>query len=176
MAYVPGQTEQLSLLASDYDGASFSKCRTWRYLLWRRWSDGDMVAFILLNPSSATEQEEDPTIRRCIGFAKMWGMGGLYILNIFALRSTDPNNLYVADDPIGKDNDRFILDTCRKSCLVVCGWGNHGAFLGRGKHVMRLLNDNGIKAYCLGVNQSGEPKHPLYIGYSSEPMPYASGT
>src|SRR3954467_13679199 len=110
--------------------ANFSPCRTWRYELGRRWDYSRPLAmFIGLNPSTADEIEDDPTIRRCVGFAKSWGAGGLLMANIFGLRSTDPNVLYRVSDPmavIGEDNDRFLLAMSAQAEWVVAAWGVHG--------------------------------------------------
>ena len=105
-------------------GAGFSLCRTWRYKLWRRWSSaGPTVAFIGLNPSTADELNDDPTIRRCIGFARHWGFGGMYVLNVFAFRSTNPRALRGAADPVGPRNNAALLTTCRRCDMVVACWG-----------------------------------------------------
>lgn len=171
MSFAPGQTEQPALFNSHHDGATFSPCRTWRYDLWRRWGEGPMAAFVLLNPSSATEMEDDPTIRRCIGFAKRWNMAGIHILNIFALRATDPAHLYRAPDPVGPDNDRAIFDIASRCQLIVCGWGNHGILHGRGQAVAEMLSR--FQPQYLALNQTGEPRHPLYVRYSTrlQPLP-----
>ena len=130
-----------------------------------------MAAFVLLNPSSATEMEDDPTIRRCIGFAKRWNMAGIHILNIFALRATDPAHLYRAPNPVGPDNDRAIFDIASRCQLIVCGWGNHGILHGRGQAVAEMLSR--FQPQYLALNQTGEPRHPLYVRYSTrlQPLP-----
>lgn len=92
-------------------GAEFSPCRVWRYALWRRWDFGsrcNMVAFVGLNPSTADESLDDATIRRCINFAKSWGYDGMYMLNAYAFRATDPRDMKAFHEPIGKDNDCTI--------------------------------------------------------------------
>jgi hypothetical protein len=108
-------------------GASFSPCRTWRYRLSRRWLPaGPMIAFIGLNPSTADEVNDDPTVRRCIGFARRWGFGGMYMLNVFGYRSTKPQALRTAADPIGPRTDAVLRTTCRRSTMVVACWGVWG--------------------------------------------------
>ncbi len=121
------------------------------------------VAFIGLNPSIADENLDDPTIRRCINFSKDWGFGGLNILNLFALLSTDPKNLYTNFDPIGFENEKHILETCQKSKVVVAAWGNHGNYLSRDESVKQFLKNNNIELKCLGITLKKQPKHPLYI-------------
>lgn len=153
--------------------AEFSPCERYRYSLTRRWDNRlPGVCFVMLNPSTATAEKDDPTIRRCVGFAKHWGYGGVAIVNLFALRSTDPAQLYVADDPIGPKNDEAILEWtgCRD---VVCAWGAHGAHLGRGAAVLSLIHRHTAgTVMCLGVTQDGQPKHPLYIAKSQERITY----
>ncbi|MBZ9574644.1 DUF1643 domain-containing protein [Modicisalibacter sp. MOD 31.J] len=155
-------------------GARFSPCRTWRYDLWRRWAAGPSVLWLLLNPSTADEVANDPTVERCERRSRTMGYGSLYVCNIFALRSTDPKWLYTADDPIGPENDSAILERAQGVDLVVCGWGNHGLFAGRGQRVLAMLADAGVETHCLRVTGAGEPGHPLYIGYGVEPRPLAA--
>jgi len=144
----------------ESSGASFSDCRTWRYILWRTWDDRlPVVAFIGLNPSTADEMNDDPTVRRCCGFAKAWGFGGIYMLNLFAFRATDPKKMKEAPDPIGPENDIAISIHAFKAGKVVFCWGNHGAFMGRGKAVMEKIHP----AEVFGFTKQGEPKHPLYL-------------
>lgn len=143
-------------------GARFSPCRTWRYRLWRRWSTNKpTVAFIGLNPSTADETNDDPTVRRCIGFARRWGFGGMNMLNIFAFRSTNPKLLRKAADPIGPGNRAALLRTCCRSALIVACWGGWGRLFDRGEAVIDLLA--GFRLHCLGHTKDGHPKHPLYL-------------
>lgn len=114
-------------------GAVFDPTRTYRYSLWRRWdatAPGCLV--VMLNPSTADEQTLDPTVRRCIEFAKSWGFGSLHVANIFALRSTDPAWLYEAADPVGPENDGWIRLLHERAGLTVAAWGVHGELNGRG--------------------------------------------
>lgn len=152
-------------------GAEFSPCRSWRYALWRRWNiSRKMALFICLNPSTADETQDDPTIRRCIGFAKSWDCGGLYIANIFAYRSTDPKALYKIPDPIGADNDFWIKKLSREAKITICGWGTHGNYQDRGSKVLDIIRE----PHCLGRNKDGSPKHPLYLRADSEIIPMYS--
>lgn len=149
--------------------ATFSPCRTYRYSLTRVWDrDAPACGFVLLNPSTADETANDPTITRCIGFARRWGFGSLLAVNIFALRSTDPKGLKRVDDPVGPGNDRAIKRLIRNADLVVAAWGGHGRYLDRGARVRAMLPDDAV---CLGVNADGAPKHPLYLKNSTKPRP-----
>jgi hypothetical protein len=145
-------------------GASFSACRRWRYLLWRRWNESRPAAnFLMLNPSTADETVLDPTCARARDFAERWGYGALIVTNVFAWRATDPADMKAARDPVGRGNDRAILAAAREAALVVCAWGNHGAHLGRAARVRELLERAGIALHALRVNANGEPAHPLYL-------------
>ena len=151
--------------------AVISACGTYRYRLERLW-DAELpkVAFIMLNPSTADASNDDPTIRRCIGFAKAWGFGGLIVGNLFALRSTDPKALYSHSDPIGPDNDANLRAIALCSEQVICAWGAHGAYRDRGKHVGVLLDRFNLAA--LTITGKGEPGHPLYVPAATEPRGY----
>lgn len=154
-------------------GARFSECRRYRYALWRTWEAGKPAAvFVMLNPSTADEIENDPTVERCERRARAMGYGGLRVVNLFAFRSTNPLGLQRVGDPVGPHNDKAILDACIGAGLVVCGWGKHGALGDRARKVLRLLADNGIKATALAVNGDGSPKHPLYVPYTALPAPF----
>ena len=149
--------------------ALFSECRTYRYALWRLWDESlDSILFIGLNPSTADESHNDPTISRCINFAKKWGYGGLCMANLFAYRATQPRIMMLADDPIGPDNDQILFDLVSKTDIVVAAWGNHGSFMGRSAHIARSIHN--LK--CLGFNKSGEPVHPLYLAESTSLISY----
>lgn len=167
----------IALFADELPGAEFSPCRTWRYILRRRWASGPALSFVLLNPSTADEEINDPTIRRCIAFAKLWGYGGLILGNLFALRSTDPKLLRVVSDPIGPDNDaalRRIVEEAQNR-RIICGWGGHGVFMGRGAEVRSLLQSSGARAEALSLTLAGEPGHPLYLPSDQQPFPLVLG-
>lgn len=145
--------------------ATISPCGLYRYDLRRVWT-GDMcrlVNFVMLNPSTADALDDDPTIRRCIGFAKSWGFGGLVVTNLYAFRATEPADLWKADDPIGPDNDGHVRRWASTANLVVMAWGNHGTFGGRGSAVMRLLREGGCRPAYLKITGNGQPGHPLYL-------------
>jgi hypothetical protein len=158
----------------------FSPCRTWRYTLERIWRrpEGyqgarEVVAFIGLNPSTADEVKNDPTVTRCINYARRWGFHGMFMLNIFALRSTDPRALYRHPDPIGPETDRYLTEVVqrREVSLVVAAWGNHGALLSRGWDVIGLVRNSGVNLYRLGeLTKEGQPRHPLYLKADLKPV------
>ena len=157
---------------SYVSGAYFSQCGLYRYLLWRRWAHGSKVrqAMIIgLNPSMADEFQNDPTIRRCIQFAKDWGYGGLVMANVFAYRATRPVDLFAAKDPIGCKNDRLIQDVLKDCDVVIAAWGNHCP-TERQNAIAAMIEE---PLYCLGCNQNGSPKHPLYLPKTTKLRPYS---
>jgi hypothetical protein len=138
----------------------------YRYLLTRCWShDGPVLFWVCLNPSTADAETDDPTVRRLVGFSKRWGYGGLALLNLFALRATNPKELERAADPVGPDNDRTILGCCTECprAEVVLAWGAHGGLLMRDRQVLTLLRSETARIYTLGRTKDGHPKHPLYL-------------
>lgn len=149
-------------------GAQFSACRIYRYVLWRTWAQGKgHVTFIGLNPSTADENKDDPTIRRCIGFTKAWGFGGIYMLNIFAFRATNTKELKRASEPVGPKNDEFLKMYLDPIGLNIACWGTLGAYRHRGYYVTSLLGKDNLS--CLGMTQNGQPRHPLYLKRDIEP-------
>ncbi|WP_157313995.1 DUF1643 domain-containing protein [Chitinibacter sp. GC72] len=150
--------------------ATLSSCRKYRYVLWRIWDEHKPYAvFIGLNPSIADETEDDPTIRRCVNFAKGWGYGGLCMVNLFAYRSRDPSNLFCNEEPIGSENDEWILRVAKNAGVVVAAWGNDGKHLSRSAQVRGFP----IKLKILRLNKSGEPAHPLYLPNKLEPIDWS---
>jgi hypothetical protein len=150
--------------------ATYSDCEQYRYALTRVWDDtGRRVLFIMLNPSTATEVQNDPTIERCERRARRLGFGGMRIVNIFAFRATDPRDLKAAADPLGNDNDAMIQLGLDWADEVLAAWGAHGAHLGRGAEVAALLTRSGQMVCHLGVSKAGHPRHPLYIAYAQVP-------
>lgn len=142
-------------------GAVLSPCRTWRYALWREW-DWTLGAFVVigLNPSTADETTDDPTIRRCIGFAQRFGCGRLVMLNLFAFRATQPKDMLAALDPVGPQNDATLRTYAAdpSSLFTVAAWGTHGS-------PERVAEVASIFSHleCFGRNKDGSPKHPLYL-------------
>ncbi len=158
-------------LFPEQTGATFSPCTHYRYTLWRTWdASKPSCLFLMLNPSTADEVDNDPTVERCQRRALAMGFGSLVVCNIFAYRSTDPGALYDLSDPIGPENDAAILAQASRAGLVVCGWGKHGALHGRGNAVLSMLRSAGVKPHALQINGDGSPKHPLYVGYQHAPV------
>ncbi len=151
--------------------AVYTPCMRYRYALTRSLGvDGDAVLFVMLNPSTATHEQNDPTVTRAIGFARTMGASSLTVCNCFGLRSTDPRGLKAVDDPAGPGNTRVILARARRSDRVVVAWGNHAGEAGvvlaeRLAQIHELL--------CLGVTKSGQPKHPLYLRADTPLRAYA---
>jgi len=152
--------------------AIFSPCRKYRYSLSRIWKpERPYCLFVALNPSTADENIDDSTIRRCIRFSFDWGYGGMVMTNIFAYRSTDPAGLKIPDDPIGPENDSFIKKLSFSAGITVCAWGIHGNYLSRGKTVLSFLKD----PHYLKLTKDGTPNHPLYLKANLKPKLYLSG-
>lgn len=149
--------------------AVLSHDRIYRYELWRRWRGDDRTAvFIGLNPSTADETKDDPTIRKCVGFAKRWGFGALGMLNLFAFRATQPKDMKQAADPVGPDNDETIRRVTSDCAVVVAAWGKDGSHLGRDKEVAQIIS----APMCLRLNGDRSPGHPLYIPYEATLTPF----
>ena len=149
-------------------GAVFSDCRKFRYALWRMWDeDKPLVMIIGLNPSTADEKVNDPTITRCISFARSWGYGGVCVTNLFGFRATAPTELKAYHDPIGKENDAWVHEMAKEAAIKVAAWGNHGKFLNRSVEFLSSLD----QLHCIKMNKSGEPAHPLYLKAELKPVP-----
>ena len=151
--------------------AVISGCGKYRYLLTRGLCSNPLV-LIMLNPSTADADIDDPTIRRCIGFANSGGYDGIIVVNLYAFRSPNPKDLLQAPDPVGSENDQYITSIISKHKTAVCAWGSN-ALLDRVNHVMSILKQNEAKIVCLGMNKNGSPKHPLYIPANQEFVEYA---
>ena len=126
----------------------------------------------MLNPSTADALEDDPTIRRCIGFARDWGFGGIEVVNLFAMRATDPRELDRANDPVGQDNGRYLHRALLRSTLIVLAWGAHGSLRDRAAATRRVVSRR--RPRCLGLTRSGEPRHPLYLRRDAPLVPVRS--
>lgn len=149
-------------------GAVFSECRRYRYALWRIWDEDIPYAmFICLNPSTADEKKDDPTVRRCVGFARSWGYGGVCVTNLFAYRSTDCRALRRVQDPVGPENDEWLQRLAREVGIIVAAWGNHGSYRGRDREVIGMFPS----LSCLELTKRGQPRHPLYLKSDLEPTP-----
>lgn len=154
--------------------ATFSPCRHYRYVLWRDWGSGLLLPskgtamFIGLNPSTADEIQDDPTVRRCINFARSWGYGRLCMANIFSYRATDPKVMKLVEDPIGAENNDFLIRVASEAAIIIAAWGVHGVHRNRGIEVSRMLP----AMYCLRQTKHGHPQHPLYLPSQLQPIPF----
>lgn len=119
--------------------------------------------FIMLNPSTADDKIDDPTIKKCIFYAKKLGYGSMFVVNLFAFRATDSSVLKKAGEPVGKINDKIILQFAEKVDSIIAGWGNDGKHLNRSEEIIKILKSKGYKLLCFKLNKSKEPCHPLYL-------------
>ena len=173
----------MSIIKGDTEsGAIFSECEQYRYALWRCWNKDNgivpvkyMVSFIGLNPSTATHEVSDPTVTRCINYAKAWGYSGMHMLNLFAFRATDPKDMKAVDEPVGEDNNEMLIKHARDSGIVIASWGNHGGYRNRCSVVADLMRVNGVDLHCLAIAKTGQPKHPLYLKKDLTPIDYLPG-
>jgi hypothetical protein len=154
--------------------AWFDPTRRYRYALTRQWGTGPAVAFIMCNPSTADAFLIDPTVERCLRHARRWGAGQLVVLNAFALRSTDPAELYRAADPVGPHNDATIRHylTGRRYTRVMAAWGVHPQLNGRCRTVADLIRGSGHRPECFKHTKGGHPIHPLYQRADAQPIPW----
>lgn len=156
--------------------AEWSSDKKYRYLLFRCWDTSKPVfAVIGLNPSTADEKNDDPTVRRCINFVRRHGGGAMVMLNAFAIRSTDPSMIYYTDqDPIGEENDYHILTVCSDGDItVILAWGNRGRHNNRHQQLLGMLEKREL--LCFGVNLDNTPKHPLYLQNDTQLAKYGEG-
>jgi len=161
---------EIPLFESTKKGGVLSECQTYRYRLWRIWDEvKPKVMFIMLNPSTADADIDDPTIRRCIGFAKSWGFGGLYVGNLFAYRSTQPNGLLEPDDAVGIDNNYHLQEMSKECEIAICAWGN-SPILSKIKPKHEPLKYVGIPLHYIELSKNGTPKHPLYLKSELKPV------
>lgn len=152
--------------------AVLSECRTYRYLLGRKWDDGPCVTWLMLNPSTADADVDDHTIRKCVGFSRRWGFGRLIVVNLFALRATDPRFLAKNLDPVGPENDFYICEALREARQVICAWGCE-QHLTTVKLKQRVKDvcwhfPKDLPAKCLGFRKDDAPKHPLTLSYETK--------
>jgi len=160
----------------------FSPDKLYRYTLWREFG-GELlwegvnhqkqgfVQWIGLNPSVADDVVNDNTIRRCMAFTKKFGYGAMCMTNLFAWRATDPADMRRQKDPVGPDNNMWLVSLAGEASLIICAWGNHGAHMGRAQFVLNILK-NGPPLYRLGEpNADGSPRHPLYLKETLTPAP-----
>ncbi|MFZ5963467.1 DUF1643 domain-containing protein [Thalassococcus sp. BH17M4-6] len=154
------------------DGAAsralYSPCARYRYALERRWGEGGAVLFVMLNPSTATELRNDPTIERCERRARAMGYGALMIGNLFAWRATRPADLRAAPDPEGPENAAVLADMIGRAALTIAAWGVHGAHREAAQRFARYS----APLHHLGLTKDGHPRHPLYVSYTTGPQPW----
>ena len=161
------------------NGAEFSPDRRYRYRLWRCWGIGPMLMVIGLNPSTADEATDDPTVRRCVGYAQAWGFAGLRVLNVSGFRSTDPlpmlRSLRMADDYEYRQKNLNVVRseariTIAEGGAVLAAWGAHGARDGLGEMMTHWLERDHVPVACLGLTKDKQPKHPLYLPKNAQPL------
>jgi hypothetical protein len=156
--------------------AEFSPDRAYRYLLTRQWGDGPTFVVVGLNPSTADERVDDPTIRRCVGFAKREHCGALAMVNLFAKRATDPADLYRTRDPVGPENDHWLAEVLGANhAFRVAAWGANKGTERRETRLRQIVADGATVAqplFCLGLTKKGSPKHPLYLRTDAPLMLY----
>jgi hypothetical protein len=157
--------------------ATLSPCGAYRYRLTRLWApDQPPLTFVMLNPSTADHQQDDPTIRKCCGFARRLGYGGIRVFNLFALRSTMPAGLLFHADPVGPRNDEFLSSTTVGITILAWGAPSNARVRqlveARQHAVLAMLRERPL--FCLGRTNDGAPRHPLMLAYESPLQPYVS--
>jgi hypothetical protein len=154
--------------------AILSDCGRYRYELRRTWGDGGPVNFIMLNPSTADDTADDPTIRKCVGFARRWGFGGIIVTNLFAWRSTDPKGVGTKPEHGGPENLWHVVAAAREARRVVCAWGAQPKVGACVLFTMTVLREAGITPYRIGPpTKDGHPSHPLMLAYSRPLEPFS---
>lgn len=158
------------------NACEFSPCRRFRYSLEHSWDElmpRRRIMWVGLNPSTADEQDLDPTLRRIRAFSQAWGFNAFVMTNLFAFRATDPRDMLAERDPVGIDNDWHLKQTAHRCGAVVACWGAHGSHLERDHAVVALLADNlSAPLQCLGHNRDGSPCHPLYLPRETPLRPF----
>ena len=166
--------------------AVFSEDRKYRYLLRRKYvgekpmfpteNHGKTICWVMLNPSTADEKVNDPTIAKCLTTSRAWGYHDVTIVNIFAYRATKPSNMMKfakeGGDPIGPLNRRFLREEILSADTVICAWGAGGSFQGREADIIKGLGKTGTKAWCLGFTKEKAPRHPLYVSKKEKLYPF----
>lgn len=150
--------------------AMFDSTGEYRYWLSRQWDEGfGIVSFVGLNPSTAESDVDDPTVRKCYTWARKWGFEKMVMLNLYAYRATSPEEMHKAADPIGPDNDDVLHQAATESNMIVAAWGA-GASKERADQVLPLIRSSVSDLVCMGLNQDGSPKHPLYLAAKTQPV------
>ncbi|MBA7658592.1 hypothetical protein ES703_66551 [subsurface metagenome] len=158
-------------MISQFSGAVFDQHRAYRFVLWRFWKDAPRVLFVGLNPSTANELENDPTIRRCLGFADKWGYGGMYFCNLYSYVSTEPR-LLSSEEALHAANIPAITMAKSLSVLAIAAWGDGVELVENGKSVAEHIRKLIEPSLCFGLTQKGNPKHPLYLPSEAELVDY----
>lgn len=162
-------------MIDDRPLAEISYCEQYRYWLRRpalnRMPERGTALFCMLNPSTADATKDDKTIKRCRNFSAAWGCAGIVVINLYALRSTDPTLLTKHPDPVGDMNDYHIVERAKEMCDVIVGWGNDGD-KARVDKVVAMFRKHNIRMFCLGVNKNGSPRHPLYVKKTTKLIPW----
>lgn len=153
----------------------FSPDRVYRYTLFREWDSlfsghKNYIMWNGLNPSVADETQNDNTVSICIEYSKNWGFGSMYMMNLFAICSTDPEGMLSAKDPVGPDNNKWLKKIASKASSIICVWGVDGGHMERDRAVLKLLKNKTLQ--CLKKTRDGFPHHPLYMKKVTEPRPY----
>ncbi|MGZ9808955.1 DUF1643 domain-containing protein [Pseudoroseicyclus sp. H15] len=174
MSWPAGLVSRQHVAEGRRSEALYSACGAYRYLLTREWGEGPRLMWIMLNPSTADERRNDPTIERCERRSRALGCGGMAIANLFAFRATRPAELKAAEEPEGPQNGAVIEAALGwlGGGMVLCAWGIHGGHLGRGAALAARLAARGRALHVLGLTQGGLPRHPLYLPYSAKPQPW----
>jgi hypothetical protein len=155
----------------NHSEAVYSPCEDYRYSLTRTWSpSGRKLLFVMLNPSTADELRNDPTVERCERRARQMGFGAMRVVNIFAFRATRPQDLRKAARPEGPLNDAYLLESAQWADQILCAWGAHGEHLGQGPKIAKKLHKAGHDLCHIGLTKDGHPRHPLYVSYEVTPM------
>ena len=159
---------EIDVAAIAAKDALISPCGKYRYWLTRRWADGPaLLPIVMLNPSTADAAVDDPTIRRCMSFARREGFGGVFVINLFAFRATSPDDMRASADPVGPDNDYWTIRVLKGARAInipiLAAWGAHGDHRSRANYVRGMANMHGARLTCLGTTKQGHPRHPLYV-------------
>jgi len=171
MTTIDALIERLRGTTGPDRGAVISDCGLYRYALWRHWDDRPRALFIMLNPSTADAEIDDPTIRRCIGFAKSWGLGGVRVVNLYPFRATKPTDLWLAAVPEGYGNISYIEQAVDPAGICIAAWGAHGKE-NRIREVRNLFQRISTTLYALKLTKDGQPGHPLYLAANTIPVVY----
>jgi len=151
--------------------AVYSDCARYRYSLQRVWARGERrLLIVMLNPSKATEEVNDPTIERCERRTRALGYGAMGIVNLFGWRATHPRDLKRANDPVGPDNAAVLATSAKWADEILCAWGVHGDLMDQGRAMAAHLKRARKPLLALGTTMAGHPRHPLYVSYAVKPV------